>query len=236
MRVAMVSLALASLVLAGCSHNVHRATAEAAYYQAQAASAAERQPIVELFARPGEAIVLQGVERFAVYAHSDQGQAQIKQYQGGPTFAETFRGIVRDAGPLFLGYTGYRAIERVAGMAVQHAGGNTTVGGNLGDTWTDASRTRIDDRSQHAGRDLRVGDETHIDDRSLHAGGDLRIGDDTRIGRIGDDTHDRRLIVRDACVGDNCRNHSPGPIDDNSDNSNNPITNPPPPPPEPGDG
>lgn len=171
-RVGMVSLLLASLVLAGCAHNVHRATAEAAFYDAQARTAAERQPIVELIARPGEAIMLSGVERFAVYAPADPNQTAVRQYQAGPSVGETIRGIVRDAGPLFLGYTGYRAIERVAGMAVQHAGGNTTVGGNLGDTTIDASQTQIDDRS-------------------LSAGNDLRIGNDTRAGCIGDNCRTR---------------------------------------------
>lgn len=207
-RAALMSMLLASALLAGCTHNVHRATAEAAFYQAQAEAVSNRQPIVELVARPGEAIVIQGVERFAVFAPADQ-QA-VAQYQGGPTPAETLRGIVRDAGPLFLGYTAFRSMERIAGWAVSNAGGNTTVGGNLGDTSIDASRTRIDDRSLSAGGDLRIGDETHVG----------RIGDETNIGRIGDD-------LRNACIGDHCRTGSPGPIDDSS-NSNNPITNPPP--------
>lgn len=202
-------LLLASLVLAGCSHNVHRANAEAAYYQAQAATAAERTPIVELVARPGEQITLSGVERFAVYAPAADNQHQVRQYQGGPTFGETLRGIVRDAGPIFLGYRGLKTIAELGAAGIAGAGGNTTVGGNLGDTHIDRSRTQIDDRS-------------------LSAGGDLRIGDETNVGRIGDD-------LRDSCIGDSCRTRSPGPIDDSS-NSNNPITSPPPEPTDPGGG
>jgi hypothetical protein len=194
-------LVLASLVLAGCSHNQHRAAAETAYYQAQAAAASDRSPIVEFVARPGEAITLAGVERFAVYAPADADP--VRQYQAGPHPGVQMLSILADAGLKGFG------IDRLASFgiaAIENAGGNssvvttTTVGGNLGDTQTDASRTRIDDRSVSA-RDIR-GDETH-----------------TR----GDETID-------SCIGDQCRNSSPGPIDqsDNSDNSDNSTQTPPP--------
>jgi hypothetical protein len=208
--ISVIVLVLASLVLAGCSHNLHRSNAEQAYYNAQAAKAAERQPIVEFVARPGEAITLAGVERFAVYAPADS--EPIRQYQAGPHPGVQALRILADAGLKGFG------ISRLADFgiaAIEQAGGNsavtTTVGGNLGDTQTsiDESRTRIDDRSVRA-RDIR-GDETY-----------------TR----GDETVD-------SCIGSACRNSSPGPIDqsDNSDNSDNSTENPPPAPePDPGGG
>jgi hypothetical protein len=221
----LLTVLLASLVLAGCTHNQHRATAEAAYYHAQAA-ASERAPIIEMVARPGEQITLAGVERFAVYAPADGDP--VRQYQAGAHPGVQMLSILADAGLKGFG------IDRLASFglaAIENAGGNsavittTAVGGNLGDTQIDASRTRIDDRSVTA-RDIR-GDETRtrIDDRSVTAR-DIR----------GDETYSRGDEIRDACVGEACRNYSPGPIDE-SDNSNNPITDPPPvPQPAPGGG
>lgn len=202
-RAPMAFLVVASIVLAGCSHNLHRANAETAYYQAQASASAERQPIVEFVARPGEQITLSGVERFAVYAPSDSDP--VRQYQAGPHPGVQMLRIIADAGLKGFGLSrladfGIAAIERAGGNSAVTT--TTTVGGNLGDTQTniDSSRTRIDDRSVSA-RDIR-----------------------------GDETHTRGDEVNDSCVGAACRNHSPGPIDDNTDNSS---TNPPPPDPDP---
>ena len=199
----LVILLLASLVLAGCSHNAHRAQAEAAYYNAQAAAASDRQPIVELVARPGEAIVLQGVERFAVYA-PEHGQA-IQQYQGGPTFAETAAGIVRDAGPLFLGYSGYRALERLGTAAIDRAGGNTHI----------SNSGRMASPGDTAGGDLIHGDR--IDNRG-RMGSPGHDGNQGRIGSDGDEIGGDRIDNRGRwhSPGDN-RDASPGPIDQGGD-------------------
>lgn len=190
--------------LAACSHNQHRASAEAAFYQAQAQKAeAGRVPIVEFVARPGESIMLSGVERFAVYAPADPGAAGVVQYRADPNPWPSVLGQLAGVG---LQAFGIHRISGVVTTALENAGGNSTVtvGGNQGDTWTDQSRTRIDDRSVSAGGDISVrGDETN-----------------TRIR--GDE-------YRDSCVGERCRNFSPGPFID-EDNS---VVNPPAPEPDP---
>ena len=92
------------------------------------------------------------------------------------------------------------AVGGVVGQVQGPVDNSVNVGGNYGDT-----------RGDEVGGDMIGGDR--IDDRSTgrdHIGRDQRIGDD----------------VRDSCVGPECRNHSPGPID-NSDNSDH-STGPPP--------
>lgn len=170
--------------LVGCSHNQHRASAEAAFYQAQAESAqALRQPIVEMVARPGEAIRLEGVERFAVYAPADPRGDSIVQYRAEPN---PWPGVLSNLAGVGLQAFGIHRVAGVISTALDSAGGNTTVGGNLGTTSVDQSR--VDDSSVSVGRDLSV------------------RGDEIR----GDE-------IRGSCVGDGCRNASPGPFtDDNS--------------------
>lgn len=80
---------------------------------------------------------------------------------------------------------------------------SVTVGGNYGDT----------DNSTDVGGNLGDTDQsTDIGRDSI--GGDQRVGDD----------------IEGSCIGDACRNTSPGPIDfeqnDNSDNSTNPAPEP----------
>ena len=93
------------------------------------------------------------------------------------------------------------SIGTLAGDLQGPVDNSVNVGGNYGDT-----------RGDEIGGDAIGGDR--IDDRSVgrdQIGGDQRIGDD----------------IDGSCVGDRCRNSSPGPID-NSDNSTGPEPDPPP--------
>lgn len=92
------------------------------------------------------------------------------------------------------------AVGGLVGQVQGPVDNSVSVGGNWGDT-----------RGHEIGGDQIGGDR--IDDRST---GRDRIGRDQR---IGDD-------IRDSCVGDRCRNESPGPIDNSTNN---------PPPDDPGD-
>lgn len=100
-------------------------------------------------------------------------------------------------------------VSGVAGVVagIDRADNSINVNGNLGDT-----------RGDTAGRDLAGRDI--IDDRSI-GGDDVDIGRDNR---VGDD-------FEDTCIGDACRNDSPGPIDRsvenrNSNNENTPVPEP----------
>lgn len=184
----LILLLLAIALMAGCSHNAHRAAAEAAYYEAQASALVERQPIVELVARPGEAIVLQGVERFAVYA--PDGNQGIRQYQGG---SNPWIDALRILGDIGLKGFGVYELSKFATAAVTHAGGNTSIN-NSG---------RMDSPGDTAGGDL------------IHGG---RIDNSGRIGSDGDDIGGDRIdnSGRWYSPGDD-RDTSPGPIDQGGD-------------------
>ena len=236
LRIVCIVAALA--ILSGCTHSLHRANAEAAYYQAQAdiarAEAEAQRPIVEMVARPGEQIVLQGVERFSVYAPADDPDA-VRQYQAGPNPWVQALDIVADASLAGFG------IDRLAGFAteaVRNAGGNTSIN-NSG---------RMDSPGDQANRDLisgnvgRHGSDGH-DVGGNQAGrdniGQDRIDNEGRMDSDGEDVgRDQfRDIDRYNSPGDN-RDGSDGPIDiddqsgDCRDGSN---CNPPDDPPE-GDG
>lgn len=96
------------------------------------------------------------------------------------------------------------ALGDVVGNVQGPVDNSVTVGGNQGDTdqSTTVGGNYGDTRGDEIGRD--------------QIGRDQRVGDD----------------VRDSCIGDMCRNSSPGPIDE-SDNS---VTNPDPPEPDPEEG
>jgi hypothetical protein len=202
----LLLVALASLVLAGCTHTRHRATAEAAYYKAQAASQAERQPIVEFVAQAGQAITLQGVERFAVYA--PDGTEGIRQYQAGPNPWVQALGILGDTA--LKGYGIQQAVE-FATSAVNNAGGNTSISnsGRMGSPGDTAGGDLIHgDRVDNSGRIGSPGDEIAGD----------RIDNSGRIGSDGDDAG-RDQIRNDGrwnSPGDD-RDASPGPIDNAGD-------------------
>jgi len=197
----------ALFVLAGCTHSLHRTNAETAYYNAQAAIAASeqqaRRPIIEMVARPGETIQLQGVERFSVFAPADDPEP-VRQYQAGPNPWVKALGIVADAGLAGFG------IDRLADFgtaAIAGAGGNTSIN-NSG---------RMDSPGDNAGRDLISGQVgRHGSD------GDDIGGDQNRdIGRQDSDGDDIggdqfRDIDRYRSPGDN-RDASPGPIDQSGD-------------------
>lgn len=105
----------------------------------------------------------------------------------------------------------WNIVDRALGLAIPAYFGwrdtDTLVGGITGvaDTIAGMDR-RYTDNSVSVGGD-QIGRD-RIDDRSV--GGDQRVGDD----------------IDGSCIGDECRNTSPGPIDesdhsDNSDNSDN---------------
>lgn len=191
---------LATVLLAGCAYNAHRADAETAYYQAQAQQ--QRPPIFEIEAQPGEKIVLAGVARMAVYS-PEATTANVHQYRAE---ANPWVSIFGEATRAALGFSGVYYGARVLDTAITNAGGNqstvTTVGGNYGDTRRDTVGGNLGDT---AGGDMIGGDR--IDDRSVgrdYIGRDNRVGDD----------------ISDSCIGDDCRNDSMGPWrDDHSDNS-----------------
>lgn len=192
---------LAIVVMAGCSHSVHRANAEAAYYNAQASAAAERQPIVEMTARPGEQIVLQGVERFAVYAPSDH-QQDVRQYNTGPNPWVQGLQILGDVG---LKGFGIDRLYRFGSAAITNAGGNTSIN-NSG---------RMDSPGDTAGGDLIHGDRI---DNQGRIGSDGHDGNRGRIGSKGDDIGGDRVDNQGRwhSPGDD-RRESPGPIDQGGD-------------------
>lgn len=199
-------LALASLVLAGCSHNEHRATAEAAYYEAQATRLANPVPIVELVAKDGEEITLGGVQRFAVFAPNN-GPDRIEQYEAGPHPAvQIFDTLVSAAGPAILGYKGLETIAELGLAGIASAGGNVSIGGDQigGDRVDDRS---VVDQSVSIGGDQIGGDR--IDDQSTVIGdgytGRDRIDDESIV--IGDeftgrDRIDDRSVGRDQAGRD----------------------------------
>src|SRR5699024_3747458 len=195
----------------GCTHNQHRADAEAAYYQAQATQ--ERPPIFEIEAQPGERIVMAGVSRIAVHSPAAT-DARVQQYRGDPS---PWVSIFREVKSAALGFSGIYYGSRVLDSAITNAGGNTTttVGGNYGDTRRDTAGGNIGDtRGDTAGNDMIGRDR--VDDRSV---GRDNIGRDQR---LGDD-------ISDSCVGDDCRNDSQGPWqEDHSDNSDRRRYPPPP--------
>lgn len=199
-------IALASLVLAGCAHNAHRAKAESAYYNAQANAQAERQPIVELVAQPGQAITLQGVERFAVYAPDDQ--QGVRQYQSGPNPWVQSLQILGDVG---LKGFGVDRLFKFGAAALNNAGGNTSIN-NSG---------RMDSPGDTAGGDLIHGDRIDNSGR-IGSPGDAIAGDRVdNSGRIGSDGDEagRDQNHNDGrwhSPGDD-RDDSPGPIDDSGD-------------------
>lgn len=193
----IVFVLLAGIVLAGCTHTRHRATAEAAYYDAQARAQAERAPIVELVAQPGEAITLQGVERFAVYA--PEGSEGVRQYQSGPNPWVQALGILGDVG--LKGY-GVHQLAEFATSAVTNAGGNTSI----------SNSGRMASPGDTAGGDLIHGDRI---DNSGRIGSPGHDGNSGRIGSDGDDIAGDRIdnTGRWHSPGDD-RDGSPGPIDE----------------------
>lgn len=220
---AIVLIALASVLLAGCTHTRHRASAEAAYYDAQARAQSERAPIVELVAQPGQSIVLQGVERFSVYA--PDGQEGIRQYQAGANPWVQALGILGDVG---LKGFGIYELGKFATSAVTHAGGNTAIN-NSG---------RMGSPGDTAGGDLIHGDRIDNSGRIGSAGDDIagdRTDNSGRIGSGGDDIGGDRIdnLGRWHSGGDD-RDTSPGPIDRSGDCRRADCSTPPPAP-EPGD-
>jgi hypothetical protein len=202
-RASMVSILVLAVFLVGCTHNQHRADAERAFYESQAQQ--ERPPILELTAQPGETITLAGVQRLAVYSPAAT-DARIEQYRdvGNPwvQLADnlTQRGVI--------GF-GVHELGRAIRTGFSEAGDRYEIGGNLGNTRGDTAGGNIGDtRRDTAGNDLIGRDR--VDDRSV---GRDQIGRDQR---IGDE-------IDGSCIGAECRNVSPGPIDqsDNSDNSDN---------------
>lgn len=210
----LLILILIAPALAGCVHNAHRTAEAQSFYQAQAA-AAERPPILELVARPGETITLAGVERFVVH---DPTPVPIREMSRAEHPAWRVADRVLAIGGIFLGQReSRRMVTELAGALTarpsiqvgrdwveggQHIGdavGGDLVSGQVGDS---AGRDLV-------GRDLISG---HVGDA---VGGDQVAGDriDTSAGRdlIGGD----RIDNRSGRIG------SPGPFEDNSDNSDN---------------
>lgn len=217
----LLLIALASLVLAGCAHNAHRASAEAAYYNAQAAAKAERAPIVELVAQPGQAITLQGVERFAVFA--PEGHEGIRQYQAGPNPWVQSLQILGDVG---LKGFGVDRLFKFGAAALNNAGGNTSI----------SNSGRMGSPGDTAGGDLIHGDRI---DNSGRIGSPGHDGNSGRIGSDGDDIDGDRIDNdgRWRSPGDN-RDTSPGPIDEsgNCRDGGDCSTEPPEPDPQPDPG
>lgn len=219
-----VVVVLASLVLAGCAHNKHRAVAEAAYYNAQAQAQVSRAPIVELVARPGEAIVLQGVERFAVFAPNER--EGVRQYQAGPNPWIQAVGAIADVG--LKGYGVYQ-LSGFARAAVTHAGGNVAI----------TNSGRMNSAGDEAGGDLIHGNRIDNTGRIGSDGDDIagdRIDNTGRIGSDGDDVGGDQIYNRGRWNSDgDDRDDSPGPIDDRGDCRNGADCSAPQPPAEPGD-
>jgi len=143
----------------------------------------------------------------------EQGRGAIRQPQ--TAYHPAWNIVDRALSVAIPAYFGSRQVRDLAGVitdttavvaSIDRADHSVTIGGDQ------IGRDRIDDRSVSVGGD-QIGRD-RIDDRSV---GRDQIGRDQR---IGDE-------IEGSCVGDECRNNSPGSIDqsDNSDNStdNSPI-------------
>ena len=148
-----------------------------------------------------------------VMVAQEQGRGAIRQPQ--TAYHPAWNIVDRALSVAIPAYFGSRQVRDLAGVitdttavvaSIDRADHSVTIGGDQ------IGRDRIDDRSVSVGGD-QIGRD-RIDDRSV---GRDQIGRDQR---IGDE-------IEGSCVGDECRNNSPGSIDqsDNSDNStdNSPI-------------
>ena len=163
-----------------------------------------------------------------VMVAQEQGRGAIRQPQ--TAYHPAWNIVDRALSVAIPAYFGSRQVRDLAGVitdttavvaSIDRADHSVTIGGDQ------IGRDRIDDRSVSVGGD-QIGRD-RIDDRSV---GRDQIGrdriDDRSVGRdqIG---RDQRIgdEIEGSCVGDECRNNSPGSIDqsDNSDNStdNSPI-------------
>lgn len=156
-----------------------------------------------------------------VMVAQEQGRSAIRPPQ--KTYHPAWNIVDRALSVAIPAYFGSRQVRDLAGAVVStadivasidRADHSVTIGGDQ------IGGDRVDDRSVSVGGDQIGGDR--VDDRSVgrdQIGGDQRIGDD----------------IEGSCIGDDCRNTSPGPIDqsDNSDNSDNSTQNPPEPDPDP---
>lgn len=218
---------LAALVLAGCVHSAHRSAEAKSYHDAQAKAIAERPPLFELRAQPGQTIELKGVEALVVHDPREQKVAPL------PVAPSPVYGLVKglvDTGARIYG------VKVAADAAVDIIG---TVADRAGDHSVTTNTTSIEDSYNDQSDHSTHGDT--ITDSSV-IGGDV-AGDGAGIGSsatdlaasdgsvIGDDVVN---VGGDQTGGDHIENsgrfNSPGPIDnsDNSDNSTNPE--------DPGDG
>jgi len=119
-RVIMVCLAGAAILAAGCASTEEKQ----AYIDAQLKALSQQKPLLELRAKPGEAIELKGVEALLVHAPVGGGNGLIRQHQN--EWAPVLREGLGLAGMVAGIYYGGEAAVRLADTVGRNAGTHIT--------------------------------------------------------------------------------------------------------------
>ena len=203
MKTILLTLMMALLLATGCAHNAHRTAEAQAYYDAQRALVEQRAPLFEMRAQPGEAIVLQGVERLVVH---DPREAHIQSLPAQRSQAMELAGdLLRIGGQVF-------GLKVVADGLVDLA---DRVGHNAGDHSTTTIRDSYNQRGHTIDGDVSgpgagIGNRFRIGDGSV-------VGDGSAVDNAVGDRAGRDLIGRDRVNNRGGRYNSPGPFDESGD-------------------
>lgn len=210
-RLLFVILFVIPAIVAGCANNPWREREAKAYYESQQKLLAERKPLFELKAQPGQTIQLTGVESLTV---NDPRETEIKALpqQRSPAW-EAFNSLLRVGAQVYGAKVASDGVVAIVEHATRNAGDHsvTNIAGSFntqGDTLTGSIGGNVTGNGAGLGNTF-----THVD-RSVAgngnavgvtAGRDVNIGD--RNGNSGrqDSPSDDHSNPGDDCTGDACQ-------------------------------